>query len=464
MSEGPIRPILDVAYEVRRQAEGLAGLQPNLRAALRDALAGLLKELQRLCQRLVALGLPPIRATGDKDRQAWELDFRGALNDLVEAARDHVARADSVPAFPDKDSERFQQEWEAHNTAFQASIRSGESIATIANRVWDLAQLIDLQAAKPANLIPPWVHQEQEQERKRKEQIGHAGQRLEDLERAWARVCDHTPQRIYSLDGNVIDATIPAGEKGRDRIEDFLARWAENFLALGRLLSTEGVADCFEGGSLGEPDTHRKAATGFVVGIIRLSVAQDQVSVGMHLRDAYEIGGHFYKEVRDELRRALDTAYSILRQRLARQIGVHPNALRPQVVIETAPGNVSPPGMGSHDQSGPPKVEAVGGAAGEARTSDPSGVSPPKKNTKKSLEASERGSDKLKLQVYTHIVNEHRSGKKPAQILTALRGDRNRKEQVQEAGLETNIRLVRAAIAWGNQPQRRAKNQESPPA
>jgi hypothetical protein len=112
----------------------------------------MLNDLQRLCERLVALGLPPVRATGERERQTWELDFRGALNDLVETARDHVARADRVPAFPDKGSERFQQDWEAQNTAFQACIRSGETLAAIANRVCDLAQRIDLQAM---NSPPP---------------------------------------------------------------------------------------------------------------------------------------------------------------------------------------------------------------------------------------------------------------------------------------------------------------------
>jgi hypothetical protein len=80
------------------------------------------------------------------------------------------------------------------------------------------------------------------------------------------------------------------------------------------------------------------------------------------------------------------------------------------------------------------------------------------------LEASEKDSDKLKLNVYTHIVAQHSSGKKPAAILADLKADRDRKEQVEKAGLKLNMGMVRAALARVTQPERDArKNQGSPP-
>jgi hypothetical protein len=79
------------------------------------------------------------------------------------------------------------------------------------------------------------------------------------------------------------------------------------------------------------------------------------------------------------------------------------------------------------------------------------------KRTKKPLEKS----NPMKANVYNRIITEHKSGKKSAAILTALKDDRDFKELVNEAGLNLNPKLVHAALAWGNDPKR--KNQESPP-
>jgi hypothetical protein len=107
----------------------------------------------------------------------------------------------------------------------------------------------------------------------------------------------------------------------------------------------------------------------------------------------------------------------------------------------------------------------TGGAEGGGRTSGQGGAGPPKKRTtKKLLEASRKETDKLKLQVYTYIVEQHTSGKKPAAILAALKADRDRKDQVAKAGLTLDRSMVRAALNRLGQRERDArKKQESTP-
>jgi hypothetical protein len=88
-----------------------------------------------------------------------------------------------------------------------------------------------------------------------------------------------------------------------------------------------------------------------------------------------------------------------------------------------------------------------------------------RRRTRKTLEESHKESDKLKLDLYTHIQQEHASGKKPAAILADLKANRDRKEQVAKAGLTLNKAMVRAALARLPQRERDArKKQDSPPA
>ena len=83
---------------------------------------------------------------------------------------------------------------------------------------------------------------------------------------------------------------------------------------------------------------------------------------------------------------------------------------------------------------------------------------------KKRLEESKKEIDRLKSQVYIYIQKQHDEGKKPGQILADLRGDKDRQNQVQEAGLTVGSKLVKAAIALPGQRERDKlrKKQDTP--
>jgi hypothetical protein len=89
------------------------------------------------------------------------------------------------------------------------------------------------------------------------------------------------------------------------------------------------------------------------------------------------------------------------------------------------------------------------------------------RRTKRRLEESDKEADRLKCQVYQVIQELHAGGKKPADILSALKADPGRMEQVRGAGLQANKKLIRAALALPGQRERdaasRRKNQDSSP-
>ena len=88
------------------------------------------------------------------------------------------------------------------------------------------------------------------------------------------------------------------------------------------------------------------------------------------------------------------------------------------------------------------------------------------RRTKRRLEESDKETDKLKLQVYHFIQRLHRDGEKPADILAKLKADGDCMEQVRQAKLQANKKLIRAALAVLGQRERdaasRRKNQDSP--
>jgi hypothetical protein len=81
------------------------------------------------------------------------------------------------------------------------------------------------------------------------------------------------------------------------------------------------------------------------------------------------------------------------------------------------------------------------------------GKPPSRKIGKKPLEEG----NPLKLQVYERIKLERENGLRPAKILERLKGDKEFAAQVQEAGLTLNKKLLNAAKAFFNQPNRKMK-------
>jgi hypothetical protein len=104
-------------------------------------------------------------------------------------------------------------------------------------------------------------------------------------------------------------------------------------------------------------------------------------------------------------------------------------------------------------------VEA-GQEAAAPETAKPSEEATPRR-TKPRLEESEP----LKFQVYTRIHQEHTAGIKAGQIAERLKADKNFMEQVNDARLNLNSKLVRAALACFAQRKRSPtrKNQETDP-
>jgi hypothetical protein len=150
----PIRPILDDICELRLLANELSLLSPEKRAGLRNRLGDLLDGMQRQRERLGFCGLPPIRALNEADRKAWEWDINRALDDLLARAGELLACADRVPPPPSPehcrtDPERIRQEHDVRTAACQESQAMSDRLMTVFNRVWQLAQRIDLQAATP---------------------------------------------------------------------------------------------------------------------------------------------------------------------------------------------------------------------------------------------------------------------------------------------------------------------------
>jgi len=108
------------------------------------------------------------------------------------------------------------------------------------------------------------------------------------------------------------------------------------------------------------------------------------------------------------------------------------------------------------------RKKGAGGGEGQASRGDQGKP----KRAKPRLEQSEKEADKLKCQLYQFIQNLHAAGKKPADILTELKGNPDRMAQVKGAGLNAKMNLIRAALALPGQRERDAKRkkQDSPPA
>jgi hypothetical protein len=113
------------------------------------------------------------------------------------------------------------------------------------------------------------------------------------------------------------------------------------------------------------------------------------------------------------------------------------------------------------DGAGQDPAGAGQGKGGESQTN-----SSKPKATKKRLEESQKKTDKLKLQVYDYIEARHADGVKPAGILAELKGNKDRKKQVLEAGLKLDKKMIRAALSRRGQRERdkKSKKQDSPSA
>jgi hypothetical protein len=96
-----------------------------------------------------------------------------------------------------------------------------------------------------------------------------------------------------------------------------------------------------------------------------------------------------------------------------------------------------------------------GGAQAEGATTKKPAAKP--RTGRKRLEDSTTECGKLKHEVYTYIQHQHADGKKPAAILAELKANPDRREQIEQARLKPNWRMVKAALAVLGQRERDKK-------
>jgi hypothetical protein len=114
-----------------------------------------------------------------------------------------------------------------------------------------------------------------------------------------------------------------------------------------------------------------------------------------------------------------------------------------------------------------PAQSRQGKGAGGGR--DQAGAGPAEGTGKKKVKVGKRPletSNPLKFQVYQRIQQEHQPGNEYLDTVDRLKADKQFAEQVKEAGLKLDTRLVRAALAFFDQRERAqaGKNQETDPA
>jgi hypothetical protein len=89
-------------------------------------------------------------------------------------------------------------------------------------------------------------------------------------------------------------------------------------------------------------------------------------------------------------------------------------------------------------------------AAQAERPTNQAGSAKKKRGGRRRLETSKP----LHFQVYDRILREHRPGEQYADIVKRLKQDRDFEQQVQDAGLKLNTKLVRSALAFSYQRKR----------
>jgi hypothetical protein len=146
--EKPLDLIIGAAREVCDAADRLPHVPAYPRVEQLNRLRDLLADLRRQCERFTHLDLPLIHVRDGGDRTGWEWDLKRALDDLLTAAREHAAVAEGAPATPDPtamDPERYQRAAEAHAVGLQECQRAAARVGTAWDRLWQLAQRIDMQ-------------------------------------------------------------------------------------------------------------------------------------------------------------------------------------------------------------------------------------------------------------------------------------------------------------------------------
>jgi len=124
--------------------------------------------------------------------------------------------------------------------------------------------------------------------------------------------------------------------------------------------------------------------------------------------------------------------------------------------------NLGCPTPGSQGEKGNQAEVKETGATGDQGEGQGEGADKRKnKGGKKPLE--ERNPEKA--QVYQRICKEHKKGKAYRDTVDCLKADKQFAEQVREAGLKLNAKLVRTALAWSDQRKRdqARKKQETDP-
>jgi hypothetical protein len=192
-----------------------------------------------------------------------------------------------------------------------------------------------------ADLIPPRVLARQDEGRQRRQLTEQARRRSTRLAEAWAKVCDHPATQPLAPTEPGRGAESPGGEAGREPGEPAVLSWADDFLALGRLIREESLAECFDEPDHATDKSEAAEARRFVAGVLRYAMDEDRGAVARNLRGVLKHGGSFYGAVRGELHEALTHTVWYLRRRLASSIGVHPDDLHPLLPAASAPASAA---------------------------------------------------------------------------------------------------------------------------